>query len=406
MMEDRRSVQQKLYDSNAAMYVLGYVMEQPAALRGEKYFLTTNDFVKAGHQIIFGALYNLAQQGAEQIFPQDVDLYVAQYVEQYNIYTQDNGLNFLMQLEKNNFGRDEAQFQLHYEKMKKFTILRDLERAGFDTKAVYNRDVDFLSIEEEVVKLNKLSLTEIIDRFRVKLVKIEKGNINKSDQYFQTAAKGLRQLVEDFKTYPDVGSEMDGEMLNYILRGARPGKLYLISMPQGHGKTRTMVGNACKAAFPYIENGKVVKGDLQKVLYIATEQLPDEIQTLILSFVSGVDEEKILRGTLTNSEELLLEQAIQIIEQYQENFLIDVLVSPNIPEMRSKILEPVLNKGVESVYFDYIFVPTNDDPTTSRRDLRVDQLLMLTSNALKEVAAMYDVFIMTGTQVNGMLKCQ
>ena len=160
----------------------------------EKYFLTTNDFVKAGHQIIFGALYNLAQQGAEQIFPQDVDLYVAQYVEQYNIYTQDNGLNFLMQLEKNNFGRDEAQFQLHYEKMKKFTILRDLERAGFDTKAVYNRDVDFLSIEEEVVKLNKLSLTEIIDRFRVKLVKIEKGNINKSDQYFQTAAKGSETI--------------------------------------------------------------------------------------------------------------------------------------------------------------------------------------------------------------------
>ena len=35
MMEDRRSVQQKLYDSNAAMYVLGYVMEQPASLRGE-----------------------------------------------------------------------------------------------------------------------------------------------------------------------------------------------------------------------------------------------------------------------------------------------------------------------------------------------------------------------------------
>lgn len=405
-MEDKRSVQQKLYDSNAAMYVLGYVMEQPAALRGEKYYLTTNDFVKIGHQIIFSAIYNLAQQGAERIFPQDIDLYLAQYAEQYSIYTEGGGLNFLMQLEKNNFGRDEAQFQLHYEKMKKFTILRDLEKAGFDTRSIYNRDVDFLSIQQEVMKLNSLSLGEIIDKFRVKLVKIEKGNINKTDQYFQTAAKGLRALVQDFKTNPDVGSELEGELLNYIVRGARPGKLYLISMPQGHGKTRTMVGNACKMAFPRIENGKVVSGELQKVLYIATEQLPDEIQTLILSYVSGVDEEKILRGTLTNSEDLLIEQAIQIIEKYQDNFLIDVLVSPNIPEMRAKIIEPVLNKGVESVFFDYIFIPTEDDPTTLRRDLRIDQLLMLTSNALKEIAAMYDIFIMTGTQVNGMLKCQ
>ena len=94
-MEDKRSVQQKLYDSNAAMYVLGYVMEHPAALRGEKYYLTTNDFVKTGHQIIFSAIYNLAQQGAERIFPQDVDLYLAQYAEQYSIYTEGGGLNFL-----------------------------------------------------------------------------------------------------------------------------------------------------------------------------------------------------------------------------------------------------------------------------------------------------------------------
>ena len=59
--------------------------------------------------------------------------------------------------------------------------------------------------------------------------------------------------------------------------------------------TRTMVGAACDLAYPRIENGKVViRSDLRPVLFIATEMKADEIQTLILAWISGVDEEKIL----------------------------------------------------------------------------------------------------------------
>lgn len=401
MAEDRRTIMQKLYDTNSAMYVLGYVMEQPRILRGEKYYLSVNDFVKPVHQVIFGAAYNLAQSGAESLQPQDIDFYLAQYNEQYKIFSDNQGLNLVTQLNESNFGRDEAQFNLHYERLKKFTVLRDLERSGVDTTVIYDRNADFFDQEKEMRKLEEMTLTGIIDQFRVRLANIEKVNINKTDQYFQNASMGLRELVKTFKENPDVGSALEGDLMNYITRGARPGKLYLISAPSGGGKSRTMVSNACRMAFPRIENGKVVMGDLQKVLYIATEQLPDEIQTMILAYVSGVNEENILRGNLSPVEESLIEQAIQIIERYEDNFLIDVLPSLSLSELRIKIIEPILNKGVESIFFDYIFIPTDEEGTMMRRDLRADQLLMLSSNALKEIAAMYNVFIMTATQVNG-----
>ena len=57
--------------------------------------------------------------------------------------------------------------------------------------------------------------------------------------------------------------------------------------------TRFMVGNACAISLPYIENGKIiVREGLEKVLFVATEMSADEIQTLVLAYVSGINEEK------------------------------------------------------------------------------------------------------------------
>lgn len=389
----------ELFDSNAAMYVLGHVMQNPKVLSSEKCMLTLDDFTKPLYKIVFGAVFNLASEGAQKIHPQDVDLFVAQYAEQYRRFNDDQGLQFLEQINKLELN-DEAIFYTHYDRLKKFTILRQLEKDGIDTKEFYNPD-DVFKIESENVKLNKLTTAEILDKVRLKLARIEKSNVNKTDAFFQDAAKGLRALISELKLNPEVGPSIEGEMLNFITRGARYGKSYLISMPSGGGKTRFMVGNMCRFAFPRIENDKIVfNGDLHKVLYIATEQLPDEIQTLILSYVSGVSEEKILYNMTTPIEDARIEQAIQIIEKYKDNFLIDVIQAPNMSNIRAKILEPILDKGVDIVCYDYIFIPTDDDSRSITHQYRADQLLMMMSNQLKEIAAVYNVFLMTATQLN------
>jgi len=391
----------KLFDSNASMYLLSHIMHNPSILRNTKYLLNVNDFTKRVYKLVFGVMHNLAMEGASQIHAQDVDLYIAQYQTQYAQYCEDDGLKFLNQLEQLEISDDEAQFTTRYKRVKKFTVLRELERNGVDTTDLYNPNVDFSLMKNEDEKLDNMTLDELIDKERLKLAKIEKNNINKEDEYFQPAAQGLRELVKNLRANPDIGASLEGDMFNSIAKGARRGKMYLLSAPQSHGKTRMMIANACRLSMPRIVDGNVViNGPLQKVMYIATEQLPEEIQTMILAYVSGVNEEKIIYGQgITSAEEKLLEQATEIIEKYSNNLYIDMLSSPTIPQLKSRILEQVLDKNLDAVFYDYIFIPSEDG--NNNRNFRNDQLLMLMGAALKDIAAAYDIFMFTATQVSG-----
>lgn len=392
----------ELFDSNSAMYVIGYAMKVPKILTSDKYLLTLDDFATQLHKMIFGAIYNLACEGPIKISSIDIDLYLGQYPEQYKIFQEGQGLNYLNQIEELESGDDEALFDLHYNRLKKFTILRELNKQGIDTTEFYNPRVDIFKIDEENDKLNRLTTSEIIDLVRLKLAKIEKKNVSKGDEYFQTAAKGLRNLMQELKENPEVGPSMEGDKLTYVTRGARFGKYYIVSMPAGNGKTRFMLSQLCRFAFPRIEGGKIVyKGTLRKVFYVATEQLPDEIQTMIVANVSGVSEEKIISGALSPEEENLVELAVQIIEKYQDNFLIDVITEPSMTNVRARLLEVILDKNVEMVCFDYLYLPTDDDQHSASHQYRSDQLLMMLSNQLKQLAAVYNVFMLSATQMNG-----
>ena len=91
--------------------------------------------------------------------------------------------------------------------------------------------------------------------------------------------------------------------------------------------TRMAVGDACNLAFPvyydWNSNCWCRKEHCEKVLFITTELDKEEIQTLILSWVSGVNEEKILLGTYTFSEEAIVDKAIELINEYSENFIVE-----------------------------------------------------------------------------------
>lgn len=390
-----------LFDSSAAMYVLAYAMHNPQSVFNNKnYLLTINDFTKPVYKVLFGTLYNLSVSGAKTINPQDIELCIGQWPEQFKTFSDNNGFDLVRSLDHLPTEIDESKFRMHYETLKKFTTLRELEKNGVDTTEFYNPNVDFFDIEQERHKLDNLTINEILDRVRLKLVKIEKGNVTKEEKYLQDAAEGLKSLKEQFKTIPDVGPELNGEMLNFIVRGARPGKMYLYSAPQAHGKTRFMVGQACKLAMPHIENGKVILGPLQKVYYCATEQEPEEIQTMILAYVSGVNEGHIITGKYLPGEEELVDQAIEIIEQYKDNLLIDRIPDPSVSFVRQQILEMVLEHNIDVIIYDYIFIPSDEDQAAKNHQYRSDQVLMMFANTIKELAVAYNVFILTGTQLN------
>lgn len=391
-----------LYDKSSTMYVLGALLKQPSLVHENRYILTDSDF-DGTHKIIFGAVYNLALENSlRSLTAQDIDLYLRQFQMQYEKYRKDNGFDFLLGLSSLvDVTFDISQFDYYYNRVKKFTILRDLHRSGIDTKEFYNPDVDFLKIDEENKKLNDLEINDIFNKVRGKITVVEDKNISKTSANAISAGEGLKELVLELRQTSGSGQQLVGEIFNYAARGARLGRLYLYSAPTGHGKTRFLVGNACNLSMPYIENGKIIKREgLKPVVFIATEMDPEEIQTLILAYVSGVDEEKINDGTYNDAEAALIETAISIIKQYNDNFIIEKISDPSITLLRTKLSKYVLSNNMQYIFYDYIFTSPSLNMEFARTGLREDVTLMMLANTLKEIASDYNVFVFSGTQVN------
>lgn len=400
-------IKKDLFDTNASLYVLSCLMRNPLLLQNDKYAFVKTDFYKPLQQMVFATIYNMAQNGIERITPQDIDLYLAQYSSQYEYYKQNKGYEFVTQCYQTAEGSDEKQFDSYYNRLKKFSVLRDLESIGIDTTQFYDTEKDALNRDLEDEKLNKLTLEQILNIIRGDIVTIENRHIGKDLSSAQNAAKGMRDLVMELQANPEVGLPLEGEIVNFASRGARLGKLYTYSAPSGAGKTRYMVMNACAISMPYLdEHGQVIirgteeQPDYQKVLFITTEQQPDEIQTMILAHVAGVNEKAILLGNFTPDEMERIKRALDIIDKYGSNFIIECIPDPSIAMLRARLTKYIVQDNVEYIFYDYIF--SSPGLLSEFRDVAVreDVALMMLSNTLKEIAATYNVFIQSATQLN------
>ena len=400
-------IKKDLFDTNASLYVLSCLMHRPLLLQDERYVFVKTDFYKPIQQIVFYAIFNMAQNGVEKITPQDIDLYLNQYEAQYEFYKKEKGYEFVTQCYQTAEGTDQHQFDFYYNRLKKFSVLRDLEAIGIDTTAFYNTEQDALNRDLEDEKLNKTSLGGLTDRIRELLVEIENRHIGKDQGTSQTASEGMRKLVAELQKNPEVGLPLDGDIINYATRGARLGKLYTYSAPSGAGKTRYMVGNACAISMPYLDKaGKVVfrgtqeQDDYQKVLYVTTEQKADEIQTMILAYVSGINEKTILLGNYSPDELDRLQKALDVIDRYGKNLVLEVIPDPSIAMVKARLAKYIIQDGIEYIFYDYIF--SSPGLLTEFRDIEVreDVALMMLSNSIKETAMTYGVFIQSATQLN------
>ena len=58
-------IKKDLFDTNASLYVLSCLMRNPLLLQNDKYSFVKTDFYKPIQQMIFIAIYNMAQNGVE-----------------------------------------------------------------------------------------------------------------------------------------------------------------------------------------------------------------------------------------------------------------------------------------------------------------------------------------------------
>lgn len=170
--------------------------------------------------------------------------------------------------------------------------------------------------------------------------------------------------------------------------------------------TRSMIADACYISCDkiYDENfGWIKTGISQPTLFIATEQDLSEVQTMMIAFLSNVNEEHILNGTYVDDEEERVREAAKIL--MSSPLYVEELPDFSLKDVEDKIKKNIREHDIKFVFFDYIHSSMKVLEEITRRSggvkLREDNILFMLSTKLKEICNVFGVFIMSATQLNG-----
>ena len=397
----------KYVDITSIVQVIGGIYINPTLLDLEdKYFFHEEDFTEKFHKILFGSIYNLHMLGAKEISISAVEDYLSQRPQDIAIYKANKGDEYLQKITKN---VQLAAFDYYYNRMKKMTLLRMYQNVvGMDLSWLYDVDniMDIKKKQAQEEWLDNTSLSDIADLIDKKIVDIRLKYVDDAGDGSYQAGEGILELLESLKETPEIGYPLFSPMMNSVTRGARLKKFYLRSAATGVGKTRAMIADVCNIACDEIydsESKTWVKNNTKEpALFISTEQERDEIQTMMIAFLSNVDEDHIINGTYYAGEWERVVYAAKLIKN-------SPLYIEQLPDFSLKDIENTIKRGIRDyevkyVFFDYIHtsmkILSEVSSKTGIKGLREDNVLFMISIRLKDMCNQYGIFIMTATQLN------
>lgn len=396
----------KYVDLTAILQVVGNVFKNPSLLDfTDKYTITDEDFVEEFHKIAFGAIFKIHELGADKITLENIADYLSSRPKSEAIYKQNKGEEWLLKISETCM--PEA-FDYYYSRLKKFSLLRAYDNYGIDVSDIYDPDniLDTQKKQQQEDMLDNSSLEKIADKVDGKIESIRLKYVDDSFGEAMQAGDGIDELLESLKEHPEVGSPLYGPLINTVTRGARLGKFYLRSAATGSGKTRSMIADACYMACNEIYDsrfGWIHNGIKQPVLFIATEQDLGEVQTMMLAFLSEVNEEHILNWKFDEGEEERIKKAAQLIKD--SPLYVEYLPDFSLKDIEDKIKKNIREHDVNYIFLDYIHSSMKILEEITRRSggvkLREDNILFMLSTKLKDICNQYGVFIMSATQLNG-----
>lgn len=397
----------KCVDITSIVQVIGGIYMNPTLLDLEdKYFFHEEDFTEKFHKILFGSIYNLHMLGVKEISISAVEDYLNQRPQDIAIYKANKGDEYLQKITKN---VQLAAFDYYYNRMKKMTLLRMYQNVvGMDLSWLYDVDniMDIKKKQAQEEWLDNTSLNDIADLIDKKIVDIRLKYVDDAGDGSYQAGEGILELLESLKETPEIGYPLFSPMMNSVTRGARLKKFYLRSAATGVGKTRAMIADVCNIACDEIydsESKTWVKNNTKEpALFISTEQERDEIQTMMIAFLSNVDEDHIINGTYYAGEWERVVYAAKLIKN-------SPLYIEQLPDFSLKDIENTIKRGIRDyevkyVFFDYIHtsmkILSEVSSKTGIKGLREDNVLFMISIRLKDMCNQYGIFIMTATQLN------
>ena len=165
-----------------------------------------------------------------------------------------------------------------------------------------------------------------------------------------------------------------------------------------------MIADACTVGCGELfKNGQwVSNGTKEPVVYITTEQQLDEIQTMMLAFISDVDEDHIINNNYYSGELDRVRYAAAVLSDSQ-------IQIKRLPDFSLQDIENTIKFGVREFnarYFfhDYIHssmkILSEVSSKANVKGLREDNILFMIAVRLKDLAVENGIFIMTATQLN------
>ena len=396
----------KYNDLTAIMQVVGCIYNNPSLLDySDKYTINEEDFEDIFHRTVFGAIYSLYELGSEKISLKNISDFFETRPKSKGVYESQKGEEWLLKVSENAMP---ATFDYYYSRMKKMTLLRAYDKIGLDVSDIYDPDniLDAKKRQAQEEYLDNAQLLDIANRIDGKIEDIKARYIDEIDNETQDAWSGIDALFDRLEKYPDVGVPLYGPLVNTVTRGARLRKLYLRSAPSGYGKTRSMVADVCQIGCNMIYDdyfGWIKNGTAQPTMYITTEQEIEEIQTMMVAFLSGVNEDHILNNQYVGDEKERVKTAIEILK----NSKIKIVELPDfsLADVEAIIKSSIRTNGTKYVFFDYIMSSLKILGEIAGRaggvKLREDNILFMLSRRLKDIANEYGVFVLSGTQLSG-----
>lgn len=392
-------------DVAAITQIIGCVFNNPAILDStDQYVIREEDFVEEFHKIVFGSIYNIHATDSEVTVDAIID-YLANRPKFEAIFNQHKGTEYLRAASLN---AQENTFNYYYGRLKKFTLLRAYDQYGINVKELYDPDevIDIKKRQKQEDWLDSVSLVDIADIVDRRIEDIKGRYIEDDLGLGCQAAEGVNDLLVELEQHPEVGAPLYGPLINTVTRGARLRKFYLRSGATGAGKSRAMIADACNFACNKIYHeqfGWIKNGASLPTLFISTELDRSEVQTMMLAFLSNVNEEHILSNTYVEDEKERVIEAIRILQN--SPIWVECLPDFSLQDVENKIKKGIREHDVQYVLFDYIHTSLKILEEITQRAggirLREDNVLFMLSTRLKDLANQYGVFILSGTQLNG-----
>lgn len=391
-----------LYHNNFGSLLIGCLIKNNELIVSKKYPLVKNDFDgNLFHKTIYRAIARLYQDGCAAISEVEIDTFLQAYPVDYEVFQDNDGLEFistivdLCSLEN---------YEMYYNTIRKFSLLRDMRQSGIDITAYYDESQ---SMESQLTNLNQYEMQDILNEFDSKATYLrEKFDVNYIREEMW-AGEDTKNLIEEFEVVPAFGALLHSPFLSTLYQGWNRGHLLMRSGDSGSGKTRVSVGDLCNVCLTQRwdeeEQDFIPNLNYQSPgFFIHTEMdTRTEINPMFLACVAGVEYRDITNGKLTQEEKLRVLKAGEILEESR-------LKIASMPDFTSKTLERKIKEMVEGFgasygVFDYVQLQSaiaSEYRNLTKLPPREDLVLKSLVTHLKNIAEKYSVGIMTMTQLN------